>query len=98
MSTNLMYVDYVDDADLEPAPRRGWRIAGWVSIALSVIMVVISLVVYSTYLKLNGNIHHDDLNTQINTASRPKKLNNALNVLMLGTDSRAGANAKYGAG
>jgi LCP family protein required for cell wall assembly len=98
MSTNLMYVDYVDDADLEPAPRRGWRIAGWVSIGLSVVMVMVSLVAYGTYLKFNGNINHDDLNSQINAASRPKKLNSALNVLMMGTDSRAGKNAKYGAG
>jgi LCP family protein required for cell wall assembly len=98
MSTNLMYVDYVDDADQEPAPRRSWRIAGWVSIAISVIMVVVSLVLYGTYLKLNGNITHDDVNSQINAATRPKKLNSALNILMLGTDSRAGSNAKYGAG
>jgi LCP family protein required for cell wall assembly len=98
MSTNLMYVDYVDDADQEPAARRGWRVAGWVSIGLSVIMVVGSLMLYGTYLKLNGNINHDDLNSQINAASRPKKLNSALNILMLGTDSRAGKNSKYGAG
>jgi LCP family protein required for cell wall assembly len=98
MSTNLMYVDYVDDADQEPAPRRGWRIAGWVAIACSVIMVVVSLVLYGTYLKLEGNINHDNLDTQINAATRPKKLNSALNILMLGTDSRAGKNSKYGAG
>jgi LCP family protein required for cell wall assembly len=97
MSNNVLYVDYIDDSDQGPERRRGWRIIGWISIGLSVIMVAVSLVAYAGYLQLQGNIHHEDVTANIGT-NRPKKLNSALNILMLGTDSRAGANAKYGAG
>src|SRR5512139_763546 len=89
-----MYMEYVDDADLGPDRRRGWRIVGWVSIALSVIMVGTSLTAYGAYRKLNGNVKRDDIESQLGP-NRPKKLNSALNILMLGSDTRAGANAKY---
>jgi LCP family protein required for cell wall assembly len=99
MSSNPMYMEYVDDADYgdepQPARRRSWRILGWVSIGLSVVMVAGSLSAYAAYRKLNGNITHEDVNAAIGP-NRPKKLNNALNILMLGSDTRAGANAKYG--
>lgn len=95
-----MYMEYVDDADYgeepQPARRRSWRILGWVSIGLSVIMVATSLTAYAGYRKLNGNITHEDVDAAV--GPRPKKLNKALNILLLGSDTRAGANAKYGRG
>ncbi|WP_433328873.1 LCP family protein [Spirillospora sp. CA-294931] len=94
MNSNPMYMEYVDDADPEPARRRGWRVLGWVSIGLSVLMVVSSLTAYGLYRKAFGNITHEDPNALIGV--RPKKLNNALNILLLGSDTRAGANAQYG--
>lgn len=33
-----MYMEYVDDADPGPVRRRGWRILGWVSVVLSVVI------------------------------------------------------------
>ena len=96
-----MYMEYVDDADYGDDPqvtrRRGWRVLGWVSIGLSVVMVASSLSAYAFYRKLNGNITHEDVDAAIGP-NRPKKLNKALNILMLGSDTRAGANAKYGRG
>jgi LCP family protein required for cell wall assembly len=101
MSSNPMYMEYVDDADYgdepEPARRRSWRILGWVSIGLSVVMVATSLTAYAAYRKLNGNITHEDVDAAIGP-NRPKKLNKSLNILMLGSDTRAGANASYGRG
>jgi LCP family protein required for cell wall assembly len=98
MSSNPMYMEYVDDADYgeqpPPARRRSWRILGWVSIALSVLMVATSLTAYAGYRKLNGNITHEDVDAAV--GPRPKKLNTALNILLLGSDTRSGANAKYG--
>ncbi|NKZ08372.1 LCP family protein [Actinomadura latina] len=95
MNSNPMYMEYVDDADPQPAPRRGWRILGWVCIGLSAVMVVGSLTAYGLYRKAFGNISHEDVNAQLGP-NRPKKLNSAMNILLLGSDTRAGANGKYG--
>ncbi|MFA1551624.1 LCP family protein [Actinomadura chokoriensis] len=95
MNSNPMYMEYVDDADPQPAPRRGWRILGWVCVGLSAVMVVGSLAAYGVYRKAMGNISHEDVNAQLGP-NRPKKLNSAMNILLLGSDTRAGSNAKYG--
>ncbi|MFA1539701.1 LCP family protein [Actinomadura monticuli] len=95
MNSNPMYMEYVDDADPQPAPRRGWRILGWVCIGLSAVMVAGSLTAYGLYRKAFGNISHEDVNAQLGP-NRPKKLNSAMNILLLGSDTRAGANGKYG--
>ncbi|WP_242889319.1 LCP family protein [Actinomadura litoris] len=96
MNSNPMYMEYVDDADPQQAsPRRGWRILGWVCIGLSAVMVAGSLTAYGLYRKAFGNISHEDVNAQLGP-NRPKKLNSAMNILLLGSDTRAGANSKYG--
>ncbi|MCP2335338.1 LCP family protein [Actinomadura rupiterrae] len=96
MNDNPMYMEYVDDADPPgSAPRRGWRILGWVCVALSAVMVAGSLTMYGFYREAFGNIAHEDTNNLVGP-NRPKKLNNAMNILLLGSDSRAGANAEYG--
>jgi LCP family protein required for cell wall assembly len=97
MNSNPMYMEYVDDAELQPEParRRGWRVLGWVSIGMSVAMVVGSLTAYGFYRKAFGNIAHEDTDALVGP-NRPKKLNNAMNILLLGSDTREGANAKYG--
>jgi LCP family protein required for cell wall assembly len=96
MNSNPMYMEYVDDADEQPsARRRGWRVLGWVSIGLSVVMVAGSLTTYGVYRKALGNIAHEDSNALLGP-NRPKKLNSAMNILVLGSDTRAGSNAKYG--
>ncbi|MEU6747859.1 LCP family protein [Spirillospora sp. NPDC046719] len=96
MNSNPMYMEYVDDADPQPAPRRrGWRILGWVCVGLSAVMVAGSLTAYGLYRSAMGNISHEDVNSAIGP-NRPKKLNSAMNILLLGSDTRAGANASYG--
>ncbi|RKS76359.1 LytR family transcriptional attenuator [Actinomadura pelletieri DSM 43383] len=95
MNSNPMYMEYVDDADPQQAPRRGWRILGWVCIGLSAVMVAGSLTAYGLYRRAFGNISHEDVNAQLGP-NRPKKLNSAMNILLLGSDTREGANAKYG--
>ncbi|HEX6470483.1 MAG TPA: LCP family protein [Streptosporangiaceae bacterium] len=96
--SNPHFMDYVDDGySGQPGRRRGWRVLGWISIILSVIMVAGSLTAYAAYLKLQGNINHEDIDAAVGP-NRPKKLNNALNILLIGSDSRAGANARYGRG
>ncbi|MFD0856419.1 LCP family protein, partial [Actinomadura adrarensis] len=98
MNSNPMYMEYVDADDERPSGRRrGWRVLGWVSIGLSVMLVAGSLTAYGVYRNAFGNITTEDTNALVGP-NRPKKLNNALNILVLGSDTRAGAgNAKYGA-
>ncbi len=91
-----MYVDYVDTDGPAPSRSRAWRVLGVVSIVMAVVMVTGCLAAYAEYLKLNGNINHEDINSQVNEASRPKKLNNAVNILLMGSDNRSGSNARYG--
>jgi LCP family protein required for cell wall assembly len=96
MSDNPHFMDYVDDGyGGEPTRRRGWRVLGWISVILSVVMVATSLTAYAAYLKLQGNINHEDIDAAVGP-NRPKKLNNSLNILLIGSDTRAGANARYG--
>jgi LCP family protein required for cell wall assembly len=91
-----MYVDFIDQTGPGPVRSRRWRVLGWISVILSVIMVGTSLTAYAEYLKLNGNINHEDIDSQINPTSRPKKLNSAVNLLLMGSDNRSGSNGKYG--
>jgi LCP family protein required for cell wall assembly len=98
MSETATYPDHFDEAALLPrrVDSRKQRVWAWVSVAVAVVLVVSTLGVYGLYLQLNGNIQHEDPNAVIGAANRPKKLNNAVNILMMGSDSRAGADAEYG--
>ncbi|MDG4861757.1 LCP family protein, partial [Streptomyces sp. T-3] len=50
------------------------------------------------YFKLNGNIHGVDINSALGT-DRPENIDNgSMDILVLGSDSRAGSNSKYGGG
>ncbi|MER6714926.1 LCP family protein [Streptomyces sp. NPDC000877] len=49
------------------------------------------------YQNLNGNIDSQDIDGQLNAGSRPdRQAPGAVNVLLLGSDSRSGANSEYG--
>ncbi|WP_433176020.1 LCP family protein [Actinoallomurus sp. CA-150999] len=90
--------EYLDqDYPSGPPPKRGiwWRVIGWASIAMAVVLVGTSLAAYAAYRKLEGNIKHEDVAAQLG-GKRPPKLNKSLNVLLIGSDQRNGANAKYG--
>lgn len=95
MITNYAYSD--DYGDPDRPPRRGlvWRVLGWVSVVMAVILVGTSLTAYAAYRKLQGNINHEDVTAQLGT-KRPPKLNQAENILLIGSDQRNGTNAKYG--
>jgi LCP family protein required for cell wall assembly len=95
MFSDYDYPEYGDP--LGDQPKRGvlWRVLGWVSVGLAAVLVGTSLVAYGMYRKLQGNITQQDVTAELGT-HRPPKLNQALNVLLIGSDQRNGANAKYG--
>src|SRR4051812_33742223 len=95
MFSDYEYSQYGDPLDQGPDRGPVWRVLGWVAIGLAVVLVGTSLVAYGAYRKLQGNISHEDVSDQLG-AHRPPKLNQALNVLLIGSDQRNGANAKYG--
>jgi LCP family protein required for cell wall assembly len=95
MSSHPEYLDYADDAPARGHRGLWWRILGWFAVAMAAVLVMTSLAAYAAYRKFEGNITHQDVSSELGT-HRPPKLNNAMNILMIGSDSRAGANSQYG--
>ncbi|MEV7013733.1 LCP family protein [Streptosporangium sp. NPDC051022] len=70
-------------------------VGGWVSVALTGVLVVGTLSGYKFYRDISGNIAREDVEDKLG-ANRPPDTG-ALNVLVVGSDSRDGAgNKKYG--
>ncbi|TDC44438.1 LytR family transcriptional regulator [Actinomadura sp. KC345] len=98
MSSNPTYIDYVDEVEPDPPPpRRRGRVLRWIAMSLGAVLIAAALTTGGFYWKLQHNITHEDTDGLIGSG-RPQKLNSALNILLLGTDSRDGANAEYGRG
>ncbi|MET9254909.1 LCP family protein [Streptomyces sp. NPDC003717] len=73
-----------------PRRRRVWR---WVTLSLVLLLLVVGGVGYWLYSDLNGNIKGVDIDRAIGT-DRPERLpTSGQNILILGSDSRAGDNA-----
>ncbi|MFJ8692736.1 LCP family protein [Streptomyces roseolilacinus] len=76
-----------------PAGRRGLAVAVWSVAALAVLGAGgLGL----AYVKLDANIESVDINTQLGD-ERPRNIDDgSLDILVLGSDSRSGANRAYG--
>ncbi|MGW2210572.1 LCP family protein [Streptomyces sp. NPDC001781] len=86
-----------DSSTPQKAPRRR-RTGRWVMLTLAVLVVAGAGTGYVMYSRLDGNITGLDLDKAIGD-DRPAKLpTSGQNVLVLGSDSRAGANAGLGTG
>ncbi|MEO3869088.1 LCP family protein [Nonomuraea sp. B12E4] len=78
----------------EPQPRRiPLTPLGWVSVGLTLLLVLISLSGYGYYRYVESGIDREAIDVG---PSRPPETG-ALNVLLVGSDSREGDNKKYGA-
>ncbi|WP_416959103.1 LCP family protein [Streptomyces sp. Agncl-13] len=79
-------------------PRRRRRVWRWVALSLVLLVLASGGVGYWLYSDLNGNIKGVDLDKAIGD-DRPEKLpTSGQNLLVLGSDSRSGANASLGTG
>lgn len=75
------------------ARRRGWRIAAWTTAG---VVVAGGAGAGFLYFKFNGNLNSVDINAALGK-NRPENIDNgSQDILVLGSDSRAGANGKYG--
>ena len=71
----------------------GMMLVGWLAVGLAVILVGGTLYGYAKYRNVLDGILHEKISGQ---GERPKKLNNALNILVIGSDTRSGRNGKIG--
>ncbi|WP_433431181.1 LCP family protein [Nonomuraea sp. CA-141351] len=76
----------------EPGPRRRVSVLGWVSIGLTFVLVAVSLAAYAYVRSVEAEIPHQPI---VVGPNRPPETG-ALNVLLVGSDSREGDNKKYG--
>lgn len=75
--------------------RRALRIAVFTAVGL--LLVGVGAAGYA-YWKLNGNIHSVDIDNQLGEGRPPASVGGAFNVLVLGSDSRTGANRALAGG
>jgi LCP family protein required for cell wall assembly len=83
--------------------RRGLAVFGHrpvlsiVAIIATVVLTGMALTAYAAYRNVYDSIHHINVPNSA-LGHRPPKLNGSLNVLLIGTDSRAGTHGKFGTG
>jgi LCP family protein required for cell wall assembly len=92
--------EYDDDTGgYEPRGRRGRgsrrrRIVGWIAVITTVLVTGTSLVAYAAYLNTLHSI--ETFSTSGLGSHRPPAYDAAENILLVGSDSRAGSNEKFG--
>jgi LCP family protein required for cell wall assembly len=67
------------------------------AIAVTAVLVIVSLFTYAAYRNVYDSIRHDNV-TAAMLGKRPPKLNGSVNILVVGSDSRAGTHGRYGTG
>ncbi|MEV5407957.1 LCP family protein [Thermopolyspora sp. NPDC052614] len=72
------------------------RVLAYISVVLTAVMVMVTLAAYKVYRDALGGINRRDIATALGK-NRPANTTGALNVLLVGSDTRAGKeNHKYG--
>jgi LCP family protein required for cell wall assembly len=77
-----------------PPGRPAPHVAAWAVTAVSCLLVAAVLTGYAAYRAVFGRIHHVPVT---DLGKRPPKLNDSLNILVIGSDTRQGKNARFGA-
>ena len=72
---------------------RRMRIFAWASIAMAAVLVAVTLTVY---VAVRVQLGHITQVKQIDVRHRPPRYTSALNILVLGSDTRSGQNGKIG--
>ena len=91
--------DTDDTGDIAPARRRRGsrrrRIVAWIAVLTTVLVTGTSLAAYAAYL---GTLHSIETFSTRDTLGthRPPVYNSAENILLVGSDSRAGSNERFG--
>ncbi|TYB46582.1 LCP family protein [Actinomadura chibensis] len=80
----------------EKGRRRSRRVLRWTALGAAVVLLAGGAGAAWLYHDLMGGIEKKNVDDQLG-ADRPKKLNKSLNILLIGSDTREGDNARYGA-
>jgi LCP family protein required for cell wall assembly len=76
-----------------PHERRASHAVAWVAAGIAVLLVAGVLTGYAAFREVLGNIHQMPIT---GLGARPPRYNNSLNILVIGSDSRQGKNARFG--
>ena len=76
------------------ALQRKLSLGGWVAIGATALVIASSLTAYGAYYDIYGNISQETVDTD--AWDRPTKVEGAINIMIIGSDVRSGANAEYG--
>jgi LCP family protein required for cell wall assembly len=78
-----------------PQIRPASRAVGWVAVAIAGLLVAGVLTGYAAYRAVFGKIHQVRIT---DLGPRPLRYNDSPNILLIGSDSRMGPNARFGPG
>src|SRR5215469_2037603 len=85
--------DQLRSAGRGPHERRASHAVGWVAAGIAILLVAGVLTGYAAFREVLGNIHQVPVT---GLGARPPRYNNSLNILVIGSDSRQGKNARFG--
>ncbi len=77
-----------------PGGRRASHAVAWVAVGIASLLVAGVLTGYAAYREVFGQIHQVSVT---DLGNRPPKYNSSQNILVIGSDSRKGKNARFGA-
>ncbi|MFG3223509.1 LCP family protein [Kitasatospora sp. NPDC048194] len=85
-------------AEHKRVPSRRRKVLRWSACALAALVVAGGGAGAYAYLKLNGNIKSVDIDSRLGDARPPAATDGSFNILVLGSDSRSGANGDLAGG
>ena len=85
--------DRQDTGGRTPPRRRRAVVLGWVAVAVSVVLVGGALTAYAAYRDVFGRIRQVKVT---GLGKRPAAFDNSMNILVIGSDTRKGKNARFG--
>ena len=78
-----------------PGKSRKRTILKWASVLTTIVLVAASLAAYVAYRDVVDGIKHEDVSNLLGK-SRPPQYTSALNILVIGSDSRVGTDGQFG--
>ncbi|CAM3634569.1 LCP family protein [Nocardiopsis rhodophaea] len=77
-----------------PAKKR-LSPSAWIAVITTGVVIGSSLTAYAAYVDITGGINRENVDTDA-FGDRPSKVEGVVNIMIIGSDKRDGANAEYG--